>query len=112
MAMTSAKLGVAATTAALLFVASQAAAKPARCFTTDDGYYPCDFQPTDGSGSFEISAPGYPTFSLLVESPGFASAYGNFDGTRSVPLPGTYVRQSDEPACWASDATDARICAW
>ena len=46
-----------------------AAAKPARCFTTDDGYYNCDFRGLDRDGSFEISARGYPTYSLWIDGP-------------------------------------------
>jgi hypothetical protein len=33
---------------------SLAEAKSARCFTTDDGYFPCEFTATDKAGSFEI----------------------------------------------------------
>ncbi|MEP1518267.1 MAG: hypothetical protein ABJK32_19540, partial [Nitratireductor sp.] len=47
-------------------------AKPARCFTTDDGYYECDFRGTDKAGSFVIAANGYPTYSLVIDRPGFA----------------------------------------
>ena len=48
---------LAAAAAAMLLAFSGAAeAKRARCFSTDDGYYPCNFVATDGLGSFEISA--------------------------------------------------------
>lgn len=105
--------GIAAVALSTLVVsAGPASAKSARCFTTDDGYYPCDFRGTDGSGSFEISAPGKPTFSLIVERPGFASAYADFGTGRNVPLPGMYVRERDQPACWSNPETNTKICAW
>lgn len=95
---------------ALLAVAP-AFAKDARCFTTDDGEYPCAFKATDRSGSFEISAEGFPTYTLVVNSPGVAAAFANF-GDRNVALPGLHRRAEDDPACWVSDSTDTRICAW
>ncbi|MDC9825904.1 hypothetical protein PRN20_19385 [Devosia sp. ZB163] len=48
-------------TVAVLTLTAPAIAKDARCFTTDDGYYDCDFEPL-GDGSFEITAEGYPSF--------------------------------------------------
>jgi hypothetical protein len=103
------RLGWAAATAAAAILAamSRASAKPARCFTTDDGYYSCDFRGLDGSGSFRIRAPGYPTYTLEVDQPGFA----NFDG-RNVPLPGQFMRSRDDGACWNNPETDTKICAW
>ena len=89
----------------------QAAAKPATCFTSDDGRYACDFKGLDRAGSFEITAPGKPAFSLFVDEPGVASGFVNF-GDRNVALPGRYIRQEDDPACWANSDTDTRICAW
>ncbi|MBO0904748.1 hypothetical protein [Jiella sonneratiae] len=102
----------AAAAAAVVLFADGAAAKPARCFTTDDGYYSCNFQGTDAAGSFEISAPGKPTFSLLVDRPGFASAYADYGTGRNVALPGMYVRERDQPACWSNPETVTKICAW
>lgn len=86
-------------------------AKPARCFTTDDGYYPCDFKSLDRDGSFEVSAPGLPTYTLWIDTPGFAAGFVNLGG-RNVALPGMYVRRSDDAACWSNPETDTRICAW
>lgn len=97
-----------------IFVAFQAwpaEAKPARCFTTDDGYYACDFRSVESGGSFEISAPDKPTFRLIVDAPGFAYGFAQFSD-RFVPLPGQYVRQSDDPACWSNPETSTKICAW
>ncbi len=88
-----------------------AEAKPARCFTTDDGHYSCDFTNLDRAGSFSISAPGRPTMTLWVDRPGEASASANF-GDRDVMLPGMYYRETGDPACWANPDTDTRICAW
>lgn len=88
-----------------------AQARPATCFTTDDGRYPCDFRPLDRNGSFSVSAAGKPVYTLWVDGPG--RAYGSLNlGGREVGLPGVYLRQGDDPACWQSDATGARICVW
>lgn len=102
---------IGALAAVLVAGAFQASAKPARCFTTDDGYYPCDFKGLDRQGSFEISARGYPTYTLWIDSPGFAAGFVTLSG-RSVALPGMYVRQGDDRACWSNPQTATRICAW
>ncbi|MEQ9181716.1 MAG: hypothetical protein RIF44_23805 [Nitratireductor sp.] len=86
-------------------------AKPARCFTTDDGYYECDFRGTDKAGSFVIAANGYPTYSLVIDRPGFAFGFVNF-GDRNISLPGEYVRSRDDAACWNNPQTSTKICAW
>ena len=96
---------------AVLAASTAAEAKSARCFTTDDGYFACNFEALDRAGSFEISARGKPTYSLWVEQPGFAAGFVNF-GDRNVSLPGMYVRQRDDGACWANPETSTRICAW
>lgn len=81
-----------------------------RCSTTDDGEYPCTFNITDDKGSFEISAPGKPTYILNIEEAGVAYGFADFgDGT--VPLPGRYLRSEDDRACWQNDATETEICA-
>ena len=98
---------------ALAWLAAPAQAKPARCFTTDDGEYDCDFRAFGGDGSFEISAPGKPTFTLLMDGPGTALGSAVFEpGGRSVALPGLYSRDPADPACWINDSTDTKICAW
>ena len=95
----------------LVAVCVPAHAKRARCFSSDDGYYSCNFRSLDTDGSFETSAEGYPTYTLQVDRPGFA--YGFLDlGAGNVSLPGEYVRQSDDPACWANPDTSTKICAW
>lgn len=88
-----------------------ASAKPARCFTTDDGYYDCDFRGLDRDGSFEIAAPGYPAYSLWVDRPGFAAGFVNLGG-RNIGLPGMFVRRSDDRACWSNPETGTKVCAW
>lgn len=99
--------------ALVLFVATPVWAKDALCYTTDDGEYPCAFVALDKAGSFEISAPGKPTFQLWVDAPGFGFVSAVYEaGGRSVSLPGTYARSQEDPACWVSDATDTEICAW
>lgn len=85
-------------------------AKPARCSTSDDGSFSCEFHATAGDGSFKISAPGKPTYILNMIEPGVASGFVNL-GTRNIPLPGRYLRSSAEPACWVNDSTGAKICA-
>ena len=91
--------------------AGPAAAKSARCFTTDDGYYNCAFRGLDGAGSFRISAPGHPTYTLEVDRPGFAWGYANY-GSGNVSLPGQYVRSRDDGACWNNPQTNTKLCAW
>lgn len=98
--------------ALLMTLAGPALAKDARCFTTDDGEYPCQFETLDKSGSFEISAPGKPSFQILIED-GTATAGAVFEpGGRMVWLPGNYERSGKDPACWVSADTDTEICAW
>ena len=94
-----------------LFAASGLAeAKPARCFTTDDGEFACDFRVTNRDGSFTISAPGKPTFILNMSGAG--AAYGFMQiGSKSIPLPGRYLRDPADGACWMNDATKTKICA-
>lgn len=105
-----------ATFAALLIMLAlvpAAVAKDARCFTSDDGEYPCDFQKLDEAGSFRISAAGKPSFELWIEAEGQGFVSATYDkGGRSVSLPGTYVRSKKDRACWKSDATETEICAW
>lgn len=97
----------------IALAASPALAKPARCFTTDDGYYDCNFKALGKDGSFEVSAAGYPTYMLEIESPGFAFGFAQFEpGGRNVPLPGMYVRSRDDGACWNNPDTEAKLCAW
>ncbi len=94
-----------------LALTSAVEAKPAQCFTTDDGHYPCNFRGTDRSGSFVITAPGYPTITVEVESAGVAWLFADF-GSRNVALPGPYYRARDDRACWENPDTGARVCAW
>ena len=74
--------------AAILAFSVSAEAKRARCFTTDDGYFPCNYRAIDGAGSFRISAPGYPTYVLEVDEPGFAYGYVSL-GRRNISLRGS-----------------------
>lgn len=108
-------ISIALVTSALVTsaVAIPALASEARCYTDDDGTYPCWFEPIEGDGSFEISAPGKPTFTLYMNGNGTAQASAVFEpGGRSVPLPGPHVRSKKDGACWVSTATDTQICAW
>ncbi len=93
----------------VLVAAGASEARPARCTTTDDGSYPCDFRPTDGKGSFEVTAPDKPTYTLVIEAPGRGAAFVNL-GNRNISLAGPYARSRADPACWVSEAADARLC--
>lgn len=97
---------------AAMIVSQPALAKEARCLSTDDGEYACEFKVTDDQGSFEASAPGKPTVILLMEEPGVASGYTNYGTGRNVALPGQYIQQDSDKACWVNDETSVRFCAW
>jgi hypothetical protein len=103
------------TLAAAFFIAALvptiAEAKRARCFTTDDGYFACNFTAVDRAGSFEISARGKPSYSMIVENPGFATGYVNF-GNRGIPISGMFVRQRGDRACWNNPEMDVKVCVW
>jgi hypothetical protein len=111
--MKTVKLAGGAVALAVLMTAwmGTAEAKRARCYTSDDGYYSCNFKGIDDAGSFRVSAPGYPTFTLEISSPGFAYGYADY-GSGNVSLPGRYVRSRDDGACWNNPDTSTKICAW
>jgi len=96
--------------AVLLAATGLAHAKPARCFTTDDGEFACDFHVVDRDGSFTISSPGKPTFTLNMSEPGVAYGFMQI-GSKSTPLPGRYIRDPNDGACWINDVTKTKICA-
>lgn len=95
----------------LAFWALPASAKPAQCFTTDDGYYSCDFRGLDSSGSFRIRASGYPTYTLEIYDTNRAYGFADFGGG-NTSLPGEYLRSRQDRACWDNTATGTQICAW
>jgi hypothetical protein len=94
----------------LFCLVSVAEARVARCYTSDDDFYNCQFV-ADRQGGFRISAPGKPTIILNVDEAGIAFGFANFGG-RNVFLPGRYLRSKTDPACWVNDATRAKVCAW
>ena len=99
--------------AGLCLPPAAAEAKSARCFTSVDGEYDCTFVATDTKGSFEISAPDKPTFTLLITEPDIAFGYGDYGGEgHNVMLPGRFLRSEDDPGCWVNDDTGTQICAW
>jgi hypothetical protein len=104
-------LRLVAVAVALAAISTSVEAKSARCYTSDDGEYDCNFVATDSAGSFEISASGKPTFSLVVDEPGVASGFGDY-GSGSKFLPGRFIRSDSDPACWDNDTTGTQICAW
>jgi hypothetical protein len=81
----------------------------ARCFTSDDGSYTCEFRRIGRNGSFEISARGKPTYTLEVIEPGVAFGHVTL-GKHGLALPGRYLRDRMDPACWVNDSTAAKIC--
>ena len=87
-------------------------AKPATCYTDDEGRYPCDFEQFGGDGSFTISARGVPHYTISIEGRGVASGFADYGNGRNVPLPGPFYRSRQDRACWVSDATGFRICAY
>ena len=97
--------------AVLCCALNSAEARPAKCFTTDEGSFACDFRRTTADGSFALSAPGKPTYSLTMSEAGVAYGFVNL-GARNVPLPSRYRRSSTEPGCWVNDITAAKICAY
>ena len=97
--------------AILCFSISAGEARPARCFTSDESNFQCEFRATDRDGSFEISAPSKPTYILTLAEPGVAYGFVNL-GTRNVPLPGRFLRSRSETGCWVNDSTATKICAW
>lgn len=100
-------------TAVFSLLATGAMAKPALCFTTDDGEYDCDFVSTDRDGSFEVSAPGKPKYSLVISEPGVAFLFGDYEGSgNNTALPGRYLRSEGDPACWVGEITGTTLCAW
>jgi hypothetical protein len=105
------KICVLAVSALCLVMAGGAEARPARCFTTDEGNFRCDFRATDRDGSFEISARGKPTYSLTISEKDVAFGFVNLGG-RNTSLPGRYLRSRTDRACWVNDTTSARICAY
>ena len=96
---------------AAALIPSLAFAKRARCFTTDDGYFSCQFKATDKAGSFEIKGRLTPKYSLVVDQPGFAFGYINF-GNRGIPISGMFVRQRDDRGCWNNPEMNVKLCAW
>lgn len=97
---------------ALCVFTSAVEARPARCFTSDDGAYMCQFVATDRRGSFRISASGKPTIMLNVDEPGTAYGLANFGTRNNVALPGRYLRSKADRACWVNNETGAKVCVW
>ena len=88
-----------------------AAAKQARCYNSDDGWYSCEFRQHGGDGSFTVSAPGVPSYTLAMIEPGVADGFANY-GDGNLFLPGPFHRAQDDRACWIANATGFKICAY
>jgi hypothetical protein len=94
-----------------VLAAAPAEAKQARCYNSDDGYYTCHFRQFGGNGSFTVSAPARPTYTISIVQRGVADGFADY-GNGSFALPGTFYRSQQDRACWVSDATGFSICAY
>jgi hypothetical protein len=91
---------------------AQARPRAATCFVTGVGNYPCTFIPVGGDGSFRITARGRDTYMLTLNGDDTAYAFVQIRGRgRNVALPGVYVRDEADRACWANAQPAFRICA-
>jgi hypothetical protein len=97
--------------AVLCVLADPANAAATRCFTTDDGLFPCRFRLTDSNGSFEITGSGKPRYLLNIVEPGIANGFVTLGG-RNISLPGQYRRSTTERGCWVNEDTKTKICAF
>ncbi|RAH97672.1 hypothetical protein DLJ53_27885 [Acuticoccus sediminis] len=75
----------------------------------DDGRYPCDFFQFGGDGSFTVTAPGKPGYTISIVSQGVADGFADY-GNGNISLPGPFFRSTEKTACWVSDATGFSIC--
>lgn len=98
--------------AAILAVTAAAAeAKQARCYNTEDGTYACDFRQFGGDGSFTVSAPLKPSYTISMVRRGVADGFADY-GNGNVFLPGPFLRSRSDRACWVSQETDFTVCAY
>lgn len=91
--------------------AHQAEAKQAKCYNSDDGNYACDFRQFGGDGSFTVSAPLKPTYTMSMVRRGVADGFADY-GNGNIPIPGPFLRSRQDRACWVSDATQFQLCAY
>ncbi len=95
---------------AILIYAVSAKAEPGRCFKTGLGDYACEINLLEFNGSFAISAPGKPTYSIVFDGLDFAFGFVN-EGDGNRVMAGIYRREEENPSCWANVQSDDRICA-
>ncbi|MEM8664794.1 MAG: hypothetical protein AAGF49_11825 [Pseudomonadota bacterium] len=95
----------------LAIAAGTAHAKQAKCYNTDDGTYACDFRQFGGDGSFTVSAPVKPSYTISIVERNVADGFVDY-GNGNTALPGTFYKSRQDRACWVSDATDFTICAY
>jgi hypothetical protein len=97
--------------AALTLAAGAAQARPADCTVSGGNTYVCDFTQQDGDGSFTITARGKDTYILVMNGDNTAFGFLRVRGQgRNVALPGTFIRNPSDTACWVNDATQVSIC--
>jgi hypothetical protein len=96
---------------AAIALAAPAEAKQARCYNTEDGWYACKFRQFGGDGSFTVSAPGRPSYTVSMVGRGVADGFADY-GEGNLLLPGTFYRSDRDRACWISDVTNFAICAY
>ena len=97
--------------AAVVGVVAPAAAKDARCYTSDEGSYRCDFEQFGGDGSFIVSAPLAPSYTISIVRRGMADGFADF-GNGNVALPGPFFRSEQDRACWIAEPTGFTICVY
>ena len=97
--------------AAIVGAVTPAAAKDARCYTSDEGSYRCDFEQFGGDGSFIVSAPLTPSYTISIVRRGMADGFADF-GNGNVALPGPFFRSNEDRACWIAEPTGFTICVY
>jgi hypothetical protein len=91
---------------------AQARPRIVTCWVTGVGQYPCTFTPIGGDGSFRISARNRDAYIMSLNGDGTAYAFVQVRGRgRNVALPGVYVKDQADRACWANSDPPFRICA-
>ena len=88
-----------------------AEARPATCFTDDEGRYRCDFRQFGGDGSFVVTAEGRPAYTVSLFERGAADGFADY-GNGNIALPRPFYRSDQDRACWVSDATGFSICVY
>ena len=73
--------------------------------------FPASSKRRTGRAVLKSKGRSTPTYSLVVDEPGFAFGYINF-GNRGIPISGMFVRQRDDRGCWNNPEMNVKLCAW